>query len=251
MPAAYYQSSADTLGREIEEEGYAIIPGLVALEAIRHLLEGLASAGEHEAVRARGAETYAMRNVLDLVPAAAEVVGSGAVRSLLEGVMRAPAFPVKATLFDKTPRANWNVGWHQDLAIAVRERREVEGFRSWSIKAGVPHVQPPDEVLAGMLALRLHLDPCGPDNGVLRVLPGSHRQGRLTSAEVRSLVERTPAVTCASGAGDALLMRPLLLHASSPAVYPGHRRVLHVEFAAKLLPGGLEWYTSRVQGAAA
>lgn len=37
-------------------------------------------------------------------------------------------------------------------------------------------------------------------------------------------------------------MRPLLLHASSPAASPGHRRVLHVEYAAAGLPGGLQWY---------
>lgn len=37
-------------------------------------------------------------------------------------------------------------------------------------------------------------------------------------------------------------MRPLLLHASSPAASPGHRRVLHVESAAAGLPGGLQWY---------
>jgi hypothetical protein len=36
-------------------------------------------------------------------------------------------------------------------------------------------------------------------------------------------------------------MRPLLLHASSPAADPRHRRVIHLEFAAEPLPGGLEW----------
>jgi hypothetical protein len=39
-------------------------------------------------------------------------------------------------------------------------------------------------------------------------------------------------------------MRPLLLHASSPAQRPGHRRVIHLEFAAGELPGGLEWHES-------
>jgi len=36
-------------------------------------------------------------------------------------------------------------------------------------------------------------------------------------------------------------MRPLLLHASSPAVSLSRRRVLHIEYAAEELPGGLEW----------
>ena len=37
-------------------------------------------------------------------------------------------------------------------------------------------------------------------------------------------------------------MRPLLLHASASGTAPGHRRVVHLEYAAEPLPGGLEWY---------
>lgn len=36
-------------------------------------------------------------------------------------------------------------------------------------------------------------------------------------------------------------MRPLILHASGSAQAPAHRRVIHLEFAAAALPGGLEW----------
>jgi hypothetical protein len=32
-----------------------------------------------------------------------------------------------------------------------------------------------------------------------------------------------------------------VLHASSPATAPMHRRVVHLEFACDPLPGGLEW----------
>ncbi len=39
-------------------------------------------------------------------------------------------------------------------------------------------------------------------------------------------------------------MRPLLLHASSPATAPAHRRVVHLEFAPAPLSGGLEWHWS-------
>jgi hypothetical protein len=45
--------------------------------------------------------------------------------------------------------------------------------------------------------------------------------------------------------GGTLLVRPLLLHASAPAIHPGHRRVVHLEFAANLLPGGLVWHEAR------
>jgi len=38
-------------------------------------------------------------------------------------------------------------------------------------------------------------------------------------------------------------MCPLILHASSKAVSPSHRRVIHIEYAGAELPGGLEWHT--------
>ncbi|WP_338868624.1 phytanoyl-CoA dioxygenase family protein [Myxococcus stipitatus] len=92
-----------------------------------------------------------------------------------------------------------------------------------------------------MLALRIHLDDCGEENGPVRVLPGTHLQGRLTEADIDDRKSRIAPVTCLARRGDVLAFHPLLLHASSPATRPGHRRVLHLEFAAATLPGGLEW----------
>ncbi len=144
-------------------------------------------------------------------------------------------FPVRGILFDKTPQGNWKVPWHQDLSIAVASRVEVPGFEPWSIKDGVVHVQPPVQVLEAMVTLRLHLDDCGLDNGPLRVLPGTHLLGKVETPPA------VPEVVCCLPAGGALLMRPLLMHASSAATGPGRRRVIHLEFACESLPGGLEW----------
>ena len=41
---------------------------------------------------------------------------------------------------------------------------------------------------------------------------------------------------------ESSIMRPLLLHASASGTGPGRRRVIHLEYAAEDLPGGLEWY---------
>ncbi|QJE74121.1 phytanoyl-CoA dioxygenase family protein [Aerophototrophica crusticola] len=149
---------------------------------------------------------------------------------------------MRATLFDKTPAANWKVAWHQDLAIAVAGRADVAGFGPWSVKDSIPHALAPTEVLERMVALRLHLDDCGPANGALRVVPGSHRLGRLDAAGAVAAAKASGNVACAAAAGDVLLMRPLLLHASPPAEAPGHRRVLHLDYAAGGLPGGLRWH---------
>ena len=86
---------------------------------------------------------------------------------------------VSATLFDKTPERNWKVPFHQDVTIQVAERKAVPGFETWWVKNGIDHCRATAEVLQSMLAIRLHLDDCGPDNGPLRVLPGSHTAGVL------------------------------------------------------------------------
>ena len=120
---------------------------------------------------------------------------------------------------------------------------KTEGFGSWSMKADVLHVQPPAATLERMLTVRLHLDPCGEENGALRVLPGSHTHGKIPENEIAGFREIMTEEVCAVGLGGALLMSPLLLHASSPASVPGHRRVVHLDFASTQLPDGLEWFS--------
>jgi ectoine hydroxylase-related dioxygenase (phytanoyl-CoA dioxygenase family) len=226
---------------DFHRDGFALIPNALSPGEISALCEALERAAAGDGVLARGSGVYAMRNVVDLIPEAAAAVESPVVQHLVRAALGTEGFAVKATLFDKRPWANWHVGWHQDVTIAVREQVEEPGFSAWSVKAGVTHVQPPAEVLERMVAVRIHLDACGPENGALRVIPGSHHQGRLSSEQIQEWLAGTPAHVCSGSAGSALLMRPLLLHASSEAVAPEHRRVLHVEFAADPLPSGLEW----------
>lgn len=132
--------------------------------------------------------------------------------------------------------------FHQDVTIRVRERRAVAGFETWWEKGGVPHVWPPAAVVGRMLAVRVHLDDCGPDNGPLRVIPGSHRAGVLSSDDIEAWKARVPETVCPVGRGGLVVMRPLLLHASSAAARPARRRVVHIDFATPELPGGLEWW---------
>jgi ectoine hydroxylase-related dioxygenase (phytanoyl-CoA dioxygenase family) len=150
--------------------------------------------------------------------------------------------PVRAIYFDKSSEENWLVPWHQDLTIAVGERSEAPGFGPWSIKDGVPHVQPPVELLEQMLTVRIHLDDADGSNGALRVLAGSHRLGRLSAERIQGLRTQLPETLCSVSAGDILLMRPLLLHTSGRSTRAAHRRILHIEYAAFELPSNLTWH---------
>jgi ectoine hydroxylase-related dioxygenase (phytanoyl-CoA dioxygenase family) len=151
---------------------------------------------------------------------------------------------VKATLFDKSAATNWRAQWHQDRAIAVKERMAVPGYGPWSSKAGTLHVEPPAEVLAQMLAIRIHLDPCGAENGPLRVIAGSHRAGKLTERELVDVTTGRPPTDLTAARGAILLMRPLLVHSSSVAVSAAHRRVLHIELAPLEAISPLKWHTA-------
>lgn len=226
--------TASSLSKALDEHGYALVDPVLAPEEVEALRASLSEIPPGER---RGG----LRDALSRVPALRRCAFAPHVLGLAESVLGAGARPVKGIVFDKTPVANWKVPWHQDLTICVRRRIDVDGFGPWSVKEGILHVQPPAEILEHILALRVHLDDAGPDNGALRVLPGTHRFGRLGEAEIERLRTEVPEVVCGVRAGGVMLMRPLLLHASSPCHRPDHRRVLHIEYSASPLPVGLAW----------
>jgi len=232
---------ANKLAQRMAEDGFAIVPDVLTGEAIGHLISLLDQVADLASVRSRGG-VYAIRNLLAIVPEFRHFANSPKIRTLVETVLGTEALAVRGLLFDKTPGANWKVPWHQDLSIAVRQRIETRGFGPWSKKAGVVHVQPPVEILERMLAVRIHLDDCNESNGPVRVIAGSHSRGRLNAEGIRQWSQTRENFSCVVGAGGVLLMRPLLLHASSVSRSPQHRRVIHLEFASCALPGALQWY---------
>jgi ectoine hydroxylase-related dioxygenase (phytanoyl-CoA dioxygenase family) len=221
----------------LDEQGFAVVPGIMPPKLVDQLIEHIKGALS----KRTGNFPYAMRLLANVVPIVQQLAKSAAVRSLFEPVLGPDAFMVRSLFFDKMPDANWKVAWHQDLTIAVREKIETSGFCAWSVKDGVVHVQPPVALLERMLTVRLHLDHCDSANGPLQVISGSHKSGRLSAEGISAWRKRRQPVTCKVPRGGALLMRPLLLHASSAATDPKHRRVIHLEFAAEPLPGGLKW----------
>jgi ectoine hydroxylase-related dioxygenase (phytanoyl-CoA dioxygenase family) len=227
---------------ELRAKGFLVVPRVFDVQELEHLKREVSLVAHANGVRRRG-EMYAIRNLLESCPVVRTLADSSQIRSLVSPVLGNAAFPVRSLLFDKTAEANWLVPWHQDMTICVAEKREVPGYGPWSIKAGQWNVQPPTTVLDKMLSVRVHLDPSDESNGPLRVIPGTHNQGRMNPDAIRRAEKMSGVSICSVESGGVLLMKPLLVHASSAARDPAHRRVVHIDFADCDLDGGLIWQT--------
>ncbi len=220
-------------------DGYSVHDGVISIEEVQSLREAVATLPNRAEVRKKSS-VYGVRNLLEICPQVRSLAATPSVRQFATAVFGPDAFAVRAIFFDKVPDANWSLFWHQDNVIAVKERHDTPGFVGWSQKAGVWQVQPPAEILAQMVAVRIHLDDCGANNGPLRVIPGSHRSGWLDD-QLDDWKARVPEVVCKVRCGGVVTMCPLTLHASAPSEAVGHRRVIHIEYAATDLPAKLEW----------
>lgn len=210
------------IGVAVEIDGFAIVEGVLSPTFVEHLLTSLAHIGDTGSMRKRG-------DIFCRPQPARHIAGGEGSGALGSSPRVSRAYFGRAVLscpwhsIRQDSGRELEVPWHQDVTIAVQKRVEAERFGPWSTKADVLHVQPPAEVLEHMVSVHLPLDNCGEENGALRIIPGSHLHGRIPEEHIPAMRETREAV-CAGGVGGALLMRPLLLHASSPSRVPGHRR---------------------------
>jgi ectoine hydroxylase-related dioxygenase (phytanoyl-CoA dioxygenase family) len=208
----------------IQKQGFAVIPEILTPKEVDELLDELSRS---ELPRSRAGVRHAMK-----VPAVATVAQDARLMGIVRETLGEKAFSFRATLFDKSPTANWLVVWHQDTALPLQERRDVPGWGPWSLKDGVIYAHAPESALSQVLALRLHLDDSIVENGPLRVLPGTHTLGVLTDELLHDLSTQVAPVDCLTPRGGVLAMRPLVVHASSKSRVGNPRRVLHIEYAA-------------------
>ena len=220
-----------------ETDGFAVLENVTDEQTVENLLEDLSNLPI-----SNNKGIYGVRNLLNLSLKVREFSESSIVREIAEKILGKAAKVVRSIYFDKTPNANWKVPWHKDLTIAVREKIETTGFTAWSVKENIHHVQPPDLILEKMLTLRFHLDDADESNGALKVLPKTHKFGRLSATEIQNLKSKQTVRLCKVKKGDCLLMKPLLVHSSSSGTIPKNRRIIHLEFSADDVPNGLNWY---------
>lgn len=212
-----------------DRAGFRIVPEVLQGNECDRLLDSLT---ESSLARSKAGARHVLSN-----PAFRDLALEIRLVALAGEALGAPAIPFRATLFDKSSDANWLVPWHQDKTLPIKDRFEAEGWGPWSVKAGVLHAQAPADALDRVVALRVHLDPSTPENGPLRVIPGSHRLGILPNAGIAVLVDQGQAMTCLVPRGGVLGMKPLLVHSSSKATSDQPRRVLHIEYASSLTLG--------------
>lgn len=213
----------------LHDSGFAIVRQVVPDRQLEEIIEHLPNLKN----------TAGTRTLLDL-EWARTLATSGFLYDLAAQVLGPSARPIRGILFDKSPASNWNLSWHQDTKIPVRlvGVTAPEGFINWTTKEGITHCQPPQAILENCIALRLHLDPSGKENGALWVVPGSHMQGLAQEPPKHALETAT---VLEADAGDVILMRPLTWHAPFKSENPAHRRVIHIEYCSADLPGDIEW----------
>lgn len=214
-----------------EADGFALVRGLLAEPQCREVAQRVAEMAPGSA---------GLRGLLR-TGWCRELAGQLRRHPRLQDVLAPDLVATQCTYFEKSMQRNWLVPVHQDLSIAVAARVQADSLQGWAVKDGVLHVQPPPEVLEPLVAVRLHLDDCSEEDGPLSVVPGSHRLGRIGEAEAVRVRERSPSIICTARRGDALVMRPLLLHASSKSTGESRRRVLHFVYGPRELPFGLQW----------
>lgn len=208
----------------IEVDGFEIFEPAISEDKLAPIRSVLA---DEILRRSRAGVRHAMRH-----PAVAKFANSPELLRIAQAVLGGDAFPFRATVFHKARTSNWLVVWHQDTALPLGEKRETTGWGPWSVKEGLIYAHAPAHVLERIVALRVHFDDSLPENGPLRVVPGSHTYGLLDEEQIHRLAAQSTSVECLVPNGCVLAMRPLIVHSSSKSISETPRRVLHIEYAA-------------------
>ena len=156
---------------------------------------------------------------------AAELSTHPAVLDVIEDVLGPDILVHSASIFSKPPRSRGYVSWHQDGAY-------------WGLSE------------PGVTSAWIALSESTPENGCLRVVPGSHTRRVLPFTETRGAadnllasgmevaveVDESEAVDVALRAGEMSLHHSNIIHGSRPNRSTGRRTGFIVRFVTPALP---------------
>lgn len=206
----------------LSSQGFAIVENVCTLaecDAVTGRLHGMPTVGSRRMLDQAWRRELAEQLCARLSPAIPELAALAAAQ---------------CTYFNKSPAGNWLVAFHQDRSVPAAPSTGAEGLSGRSNKEGKAFVHCADSLLERLLAVRLHLDDSTSDNGPLRVIPGSHRAGTLSPERIQAARASSAERALTVRRGGVILMRPLLLHASSKSRVSAERRVLHFLFGPPL-----------------
>jgi len=225
--------------QEVHQNGFTVIDDIYNGDEIAELINTIDKADQSNPTFRRTADLFAIRQFLKEVPNVKSIIFNDKLKQLIENIFGDGYFVVKSIYFDKPEQSNWFVAWHQDLTISVDNKVELSGYTSWTSKHNQFAVQPPIEILEDNFTIRIHLDDTNADNGALKLLPGSHLKKIYRSDGIDWSVENE--TICDVKRGGAMIMRPLLMHASDRTINEQKRRVIHIEFSRTELPKEISW----------
>jgi hypothetical protein len=99
----------------LERNSFPILENSIDDQTIENLLSDLANLP----INKRSKGIYGVRKLLEISPKMCEFSESVIVRKIVEKYLGKDAKVIRAIYFDKTPKANWKVPWHQDSTISV------------------------------------------------------------------------------------------------------------------------------------
>jgi len=224
---------------ELETNGYSITSKIYSDDELNKIINLIESKDSKSDSFIKTKDLFAIRQFFKNLPELSTLVFNNNMLNLLNEVGSDDYFLSKAIYFDKPKESNWFVAYHQDLSISVNEKTEEKDYINWTFKRGQYGVQPPIKILENIITIRVHLDDTTSENGALSVIPNSHSKGiyRPESIDWNKETE----VVCEVKKGNAMLMKPLTLHASKRTLNDKQRRVIHMEFSNQELEGSLEW----------
>ena len=225
--------------REMSEDGFTIIEDVFSPSEVAAIIETISSSDTSRPTFRKTGDLFAIRQFLKEIPQSISLIFTSKLQTLIHEFFGNDYSVVKSIYFDKPGDSNWFVAYHQDLTISVDKKIELEGYGPWSTKQNQYAVQPPLDVLQHNFTIRIHLDDTTEENGALQVVPQSHLKGVYRPESIDWNQERE--VTCSVRKGGIMIMRPLLLHASSRTTNHQKRRVFHIEFSNQDLPYPLQW----------